>query len=741
MKKNLIKSLFLIGSICINSNLCIFSNVSCAKINEVHICNINDIHGAAAGYGDTNLSTSSNIPGVIRLTRDVHQTINKYPGSLFLSAGDNNSGNAFSSCMHGENFFPILKSMGINYSAIGNHEFDWESTENRYLVGKIYDNLARTSQTKGNYFIASNILNNNDDVNYYDKSWNIDEESKEFINDFNVWNQQHIGWADPYKIVDLNGLKVCIFGLTTQLTKTDGNGNVTKNFTFMDYNPAIVYANYLCKIKEQKEYSNIDSFIILSHIASDMDEDGNVTNEAANLAKDISLPVDLIISGHSHKKVCGSVYNNKNKKNILIGQARSESMAFLDTTFIYDNNLPSGHKLKNIKMQVKDVGIDFQNHDPKSDNKQERDLAIECAQHELTNIIANSNHNNNYLQATINQYIESKQKVLDILSDSVIKNDQEFELTYSPIENAIIGHEYYCSKSIVEVIGAWIMKGVICGTNMIDQEQKNGIKPTSISFCCSDSIRNKIVNTNKITWFDLYQLLPYDNNVIKATVTVGQLWNIVNYLLSGGWINNNKPDNNSIFVYGTSGEEYDKVTEMENDPITKKNTPLPSINVDDKTTTKLKFLCGPLQFYGLKFAVNELDENKKITVNGKHLRQYELKHENEIPLMWIFDPNEPTCDINDPDTWKKVTKDNSGWNIDRLVPITIDSFMLNGGNYQNTMFNVYFNDNNNVGNGFIYNYPNTNDYFLRDIVAKYYSSSACNLRTIDQNTIDKLIIK
>ena len=43
------------------------------------------------------------------------------------------------------------------------------------------------------------------------------------------------------------------------------------------------------------------------------------------------------------------------------------------------------------------------------------------------------------------------------------------------------------------------MKGVICGTNMIDQEQKNGVKPTSISFCCSDSIRNKIVNTNKIT--------------------------------------------------------------------------------------------------------------------------------------------------------------------------------------------------------------------------------------------------
>ena len=184
-----------------------------------------------------------------------------------------------------------------------------------------------------------------------------------------------------------------------------------------------------------------------------MDEDGNVTNEAANLAKDISLPIDLIISGHSHKKVCGSVYNSKNKKNILIGQARSESMAFLDTTFIYDNNLPSGHKLKNIKMQVKDVVIDFQNHNPKSDNKQERDLAIESAQNELKNIIANNNHNY-YLQATIKQYIESKQKVLDILSDSVIKNDHEFQLTYTTIDNAIIGHEYYCSKSIVEIIGA-----------------------------------------------------------------------------------------------------------------------------------------------------------------------------------------------------------------------------------------------------------------------------------------------
>lgn len=750
MKLKKLNSLSLLGSVCLVSNLSIFTNVSCAKINEVHICNINDIHGAAVGYGDIDLKTSSNIPGAIRLARDVHQTMDNYPGSLFLSAGDNNSGNAFSSCTHGENFFPILKSMGINYSAIGNHEFDWESPQKHYLIDQIYDSLGRTLQTQGKYFIASNILNNipdddlNKDVTYYDKSWNIDENSEEFINDFHIWKRQHITWADPYKIVNLNGLKICIFGLTTQLTKTDGNSNATKNFTFMDYNAAIVYANYLCKKQQPNEYNSIDSFIILSHIASDMDENGNVTNEVAALAKDITLPIDMIISGHSHKRVCGSVYNNKNKRNILIGQAGSESTAFLDTSFIYDNNSPAGHKLKNIKMQIKDVTIDFQNHNPNSADKQEKDLAFESAKNELTNIITN-NHNP-YIQETIQQYDESKQIVLDILSEPIIQNDQDFQLTYSAINNAIVGHEYYCSNSIIEMIGAWAMKGLVCGTNMIDQELENDIAPTSIGFCCTDSIKNEIVNTNKITWFDLHQLLPYDDNLTKATITVGQLWNIINYSLSGGWINDNKPDNDSAFVYSIGGSEYDKISEIETDPITKKNTPLPIINIDDQTQTQLKFLCGPLQFYGLKFALQELNsDNEKQTTTGKHIRQYELAYElqqdKKIPQLWIFDPTDNACDIDEPDTWKKVTIDDTGWNINRLIPIVINHFIVSGGNYQNTMFNVYFNSNNDEKNGFIYQYPNTNDYCMRDIVAKYYSSTVCSSRSIDQSTLNKLIIK
>lgn len=743
MMKKLIKSLFSFLCPCLIANLCIFINISCTKNNEIHICNINDIHGAAAGYGDSDLKTSSNIPGVIRLTRDIYQTIDNYPGSLFLSAGDNNSGNAFSSCTHGQNFFPILKNMGIDYSAIGNHEFDWESPENHYLTYEIYDNLARTSQTQGKYFIGCNILNNN----YYDKVWDIDENSNQFIHDYNLWNQQRIKWADPYKIVDLNGLKICIFGLTTQLTKTDGNDEVTKYFTFMDYNPAVVYANYLCKEQEGNGYHSIDSFIILSHVASSMDENGNVTNEAADLAKEITLPIDVIITGHSHEKVCGSVYNNKNKKNILIGQAGSDALAFLDTTFIYDNNAIAGHKLKNIKMQIKDVTIDLQNHDPNSNNEQERDLAFTSAQNELANIKANNP--NQQVQKTINQYTASKQIVLNILSQTIIENDSNFELTYTGIRNAVIGHQYYCSNTIIEKVGAWVTKGLVSGTNMIDKQLQNDIPPTSISFCNYDSIRNEIVNTNKITNFDLYQLLPYDENMIKATITIGQLCNIINYSLSGGWIindeDNNKPDNESAFVYGKDANEYDKIADMETDPITKKNTPLPTNIIDGKTETKLRFLCGPLQFYGLKFAINELSDDQKQTTNGKHLRQYELSYQLDqdkqlIPQIWIFDPDSD-CDIDDPDTWKKVTIDDSGWNINRLVPIVIDNFLLKGGNYQNTMFNVYFNNNKHNENGFIYRYPNTNDYFLRDFVVKYYSSSQCKSPTITSDTIKKLITK
>ena len=94
-------------------------------IEQVHILSLNDLHGAAAGYGDEDFKTiNSKDPGVIRLMNKMSPIIEDHPGSFMVAAGDSNAGNMFSTAVHGESMFKVLKSMGVRYSAVGNHAFE-----------------------------------------------------------------------------------------------------------------------------------------------------------------------------------------------------------------------------------------------------------------------------------------------------------------------------------------------------------------------------------------------------------------------------------------------------------------------------------------------------------------------------------------------------------------------------------------------------------------------------------------
>ncbi|MCQ3914538.1 MAG: hypothetical protein MJ201_01820 [Mycoplasmoidaceae bacterium] len=108
-------------------NLKVFSKYEDRPEGEevLHILDINDLHGAAPGYGDDVISgVSRHNPGLIRIADQMGETLRDYPGSIVLSAGDNATGDAFSTAMHGKSLFPVEKSLGVQYSAVGNHEFD-----------------------------------------------------------------------------------------------------------------------------------------------------------------------------------------------------------------------------------------------------------------------------------------------------------------------------------------------------------------------------------------------------------------------------------------------------------------------------------------------------------------------------------------------------------------------------------------------------------------------------------------
>ncbi|MCQ3915701.1 MAG: hypothetical protein MJ195_03120 [Mycoplasmoidaceae bacterium] len=93
----------------------------------VHILSLNDLHGVAEGYGEDKKdypTTNVKSPGVIRLMNQIGFTLDTCPGSFLVTAGDNNSGDMFSTALHGESIYKILNKMGARYSAVGNHAFE-----------------------------------------------------------------------------------------------------------------------------------------------------------------------------------------------------------------------------------------------------------------------------------------------------------------------------------------------------------------------------------------------------------------------------------------------------------------------------------------------------------------------------------------------------------------------------------------------------------------------------------------
>ncbi|SHG99505.1 5'-nucleotidase C-terminal domain-containing protein [Tepidibacter thalassicus] len=238
--------------------LTMFGQVPVAKAaNEVtiDILQINDFHGS--------LKESGKNVGAAKLVNAIKKAKESNPNTIVLSAGDNFNGSAVSNLLYGEPVAKMMKEAGIMFSAVGNHEFDWG-----------LDKIQKWEEISGIPFLAANI---------YDKNTN-----------------KPVTWADPYKIVDVDGIKVGIIGLTTQETAYKTKPQNVESLEFK--NPAEIAKKIVPKVKEE----GADIVLLLTHIGAFQDKQTKAIKlevpELANI-KD----VDGIILGHSHQKVAGMV--------------------------------------------------------------------------------------------------------------------------------------------------------------------------------------------------------------------------------------------------------------------------------------------------------------------------------------------------------------------------------------------------------------------------------------------------
>jgi len=251
-----------------------------AAEKEIVILSINDYHGALAPGG-------KNV-GAVKLVDALKTEKAKNPeGTIIVSAGDNYQGSAMSNLMYGEPVSAVFKEIGIELSAVGNHEFDWG-----------INRINKWAEEGGFSFVCTNI---------YDKSTN-----------------QPVDWAEPFVIIEKEGVKVGFIGLATPETAYKALKANVENYEFRD--PVEVLTEWVPKVKD----AGADLIIALTHLGSFQDKEGNITGEASDLCAVDG--VDAVISGHTHQRVSGLVDNKP------LVQAYYSGRSFAKITFIFDEN-------------------------------------------------------------------------------------------------------------------------------------------------------------------------------------------------------------------------------------------------------------------------------------------------------------------------------------------------------------------------------------------------------------------
>jgi len=254
---------------------------------QINVLAVNDFHGAIMEH--------DNNPGIIKLGGYLKEEKAQNPsGTLILSAGDMFQGSAESNLLYGSPVIEAMNNIGFDAMTVGNHEFDWGLST-----------LSEQAAASRFPYLGANV---------------VDRVSGKML-----------PLLQQYVITEKNGIKVAIIGLATPETEYKSNPKIVSRYEFLD--PVKTVSSLVPKLKSE----GAQMIIVLSHLGCEVNQSGEIIGEAADLAKEIS-GVDLIITGHSHKKVLGKV------NGIPIVQAYSNGRTVAKASFLYspgDNKIVS----------------------------------------------------------------------------------------------------------------------------------------------------------------------------------------------------------------------------------------------------------------------------------------------------------------------------------------------------------------------------------------------------------------
>ncbi len=232
--------------------------VGASQAVPITILHMNDLHGHVLPYLDKTIREDKQVSGAAYFAAVIQQERSKNAGgTLLLSAGDMFQGTPISNVFKGEPVMEVMNALQFDAMALGNHEFDW---------GR--DALQHLRSAAKFPFLAANIATGS--------GGGVLEGTK------------------PYILVNRQGIRVAVIGLTTTETAYSTKPAHVADLTFLE--PATVLPDLIKKIRGE----GAGLVIVLSHLGLDADEE---------LARKVS-GIDIIVGGHSHTAVADPVRIN-----------------------------------------------------------------------------------------------------------------------------------------------------------------------------------------------------------------------------------------------------------------------------------------------------------------------------------------------------------------------------------------------------------------------------------------------
>lgn len=256
------------------------------KTVEIQILNVSDWHGQLDPLSITGVG---NVGGAAVLASYFEADRTANPNTITLAAGD-----SFGASPPLANFFDeepavlAMNLMGFDADTFGNHNFD-----------RGVDHLQQMVDLAEFPFLTANLDNLED---------NLDG-------------------VDAYRVMEIDGIKVAIIGLTNPEVPTLVSPDSTGTLEFADPVKAAKAA------RAQATQDGAKVFIVICHLGvTGFDDDGNATGPLIDFADEVGQQFDVIFGDHTDVKYSGF------HKGALVIENLSKGATYARTTLTVDAN-------------------------------------------------------------------------------------------------------------------------------------------------------------------------------------------------------------------------------------------------------------------------------------------------------------------------------------------------------------------------------------------------------------------